>query len=202
MNWDSDHFKLVLRDGSWFTYLPCADGRCFWIGYEDANKNALHFERDAHLALRRLTASDRQGIQFQPDTQARISEARDTRANRITYEYNTAGCLERVHHADGQVEVYGYDSRHHMTSISVSSRSSEALHTLLTNEYDSMDRVVGQTLADGSIYRIDYFATIKDRVARVRVTEPSGHVLELANDTARTTPVRFPAAVGTSSQQN
>jgi len=69
-----------------------------------------------------------------------------------------------------------------------------------------MGRVVGQTLANGSIYRIDYFATIKDRVARARVTDPSGHVLGLANDedgyTVRTIPVRFPAALGTSPPQN
>jgi len=58
MTWDSGHFKLTQRDGSWSTYLPCADSRCFWIGYQDGNQNGLLFDRDAHRALRRLQASD------------------------------------------------------------------------------------------------------------------------------------------------
>jgi YD repeat-containing protein len=203
--WESDHFKLVLLDGSWFNYLPCDDGRCFWIGYQDVDKNALQFVRDTHLALWQLTASDGQGIKFQPDTQARIT-ARDTKGNHVTYEYNAAGCLERVHYADGQVEEYEYDSRHLMTSISAGSRANEKRHSVLKTDYEEMGRVARLTLADGSIYKIDYFATVKDRVARVRVTDPKGRVSDLAvNDdgyTVRTTPIRFPALAGTSAQEN
>lgn len=95
MTWDSGHFKLAERDGSWFTYLPCTDSRCFWIGYSDAQKNSLKFDRDGHLALQGLTASDGQGIQFQSDGQARIVEGKDTKGNRVTYTYDPTGCLAR-----------------------------------------------------------------------------------------------------------
>jgi Domain of unknown function (DUF6531) len=54
MTWDQGHFKLLARDGSWWTYLPCDDSRCFWTGFEDANKNGLRFERGGNLALQSL----------------------------------------------------------------------------------------------------------------------------------------------------
>ena len=199
MTWDSGHFKLTQRDGSWSTYLPCADSRCFWIGYQDGNKNGLLFDRDAHLALRRLQASDGQGIQFQADAQARIVEGTDTQGNRVSYEYDAAGCLSRIHRAHGQVELYSYDSGHHLTTISIISRLGEAPRTILINEYDSLGRVVGQTLPNGNTYKMQYLGAATGRIPHVKVSDPSGHILDLTISengyTARMTPVRFPAVV-------
>jgi YD repeat-containing protein len=197
MTWDQGHFKLLARDGSWWTYLPCGDSRCFWIGYEDANKNNLRFERDGNLALRRLSARDGQGLQLASDTQARIVEAIEFRGNRVSYEYDTAGCLSRVRRSDGREELYSYDAAHRMTAVSVSPRPGATPQSVLKIEYDSSGRAIRQVLPDGSAYTVQYVDVGKDHVREVKVTDPNGRVLDLViNDrdyTSSMKPVRFPA---------
>jgi YD repeat-containing protein len=200
MTWDHDHFKFLAHDGSWWTYLPCGDNRCFWIGFDDANKNSLKFERDSHLALQRLSASDGQGLQFVSDDRARMIEATDTRGNRVSYKYDPAGCLSRILRADGREEIYSYDSAHHMTVVSVSPRPGETPRSILKTEYDASGRAVRQVLPDGSTYMMECVDIGKDHVREVKVTDPGGRVLDVAiNDRDYTTmmkPVRFPAVAG------
>jgi len=38
MIWTANHFKLQFRDGSWSTFLPCNDGRCYWVGYSGCTR--------------------------------------------------------------------------------------------------------------------------------------------------------------------
>jgi YD repeat-containing protein len=90
----------------WSTYLPCADGRCYWTGYQDAKGNSLHIERAANLDLERVTWQDGQAITFQSDVQHRILDATDSRGNHVSYDYGGDGCLAQVHHADGQTTLY------------------------------------------------------------------------------------------------
>lgn len=206
MTWDSNHFKLSFRDGSWSTYLPCTDGRCYWIGHQDATGNALHFDRDAALNLNRLSSGDNQGIEFQYDTQRRVTNAIATNGAHVSYQYGATGCLEKVVRSDGVVTTYAYDSGHHMTSMSVARRSGESPSIVLVNEYDSSGRVTRQTLPNGKSYIIHYGATKDDHVAEVSVTEPSGRLLNIAiarNEfTVRTNTVRFPEAQQSNSPPN
>ena len=197
MTWDADHFKLTGRDGSWWTYLPCGDNRCFWTGFEDTDKKALRFERDAHLALLRLTASDGQGLNLSSDAQARVVGVKDSSGKQISYEYDNAGCLSRIRRSDGREEVYSYDAGHHMTAVSISPRPGESPRTILKNDYDSSGRIVRQILADGSTYRIEYLDIGRNHVREVKVTDPAGHTLDLTigdkDYTARSLLVRYPA---------
>jgi YD repeat-containing protein len=198
MTWDKDHFKLLARDGSWWTYLPCiSDSRCFWIGFEEANHNTLRFERDNHLALQRLLASDGQGLNFTSDPQARIVEAKDSRGNSVSYEYDAAGCLSRVRRSDGREEVYSYDAGHHMIAVAVSARSGEQPRNILKTDYDSAGRAVRQVLPDGSTYGMEYLDVRSNRVHEVKVTDPAGRTLDVViskrDYTASMKPVRFPA---------
>jgi YD repeat-containing protein len=197
MTWDRDHFKLLARDGLWWTYLPCSDSRCFWTGFEDADKNALRFDRDAHLALQRLTASDGQSLQFASDTQARIVEAKDSRGNSVSYEYDTAGCLSRIRRSDGREEIYSYDNGRRMTSVSISPRPGDPAKTILRTDYDAAGRVVRQVLPDGSTYRMEYIDVGRNHVREVKVTDPAGRLLDVtigdSDYTATMKPVRFPA---------
>ena len=196
MTWDTDHFKLALRDGSWFTYLPCNDGTCYWEGYEDSAKHELRFERDAHKNLQRLTASDGTGLQFQSDDQRRILRASDTTGHRVAYEYDPAGCLWRVHRADGIIETYTYDSGHRMTEVSIDRKGNPA-KTILTNRYDTSGRVSVLTLPDGQTYRIRYGPAMGNRVTVLTVTGPENQVMGISigenSYVARTTAVQFPA---------
>ena len=207
MTWDKDHFKLLARDSSWWTYLPCGDSRCFWIGFEDANKNTLTFERDNRLALQRLSASDGQGLTFASDAHARIAEAKDGRANHVSYEYDEAGCLSRVRRSDGREEVYSYDSGHHMIAAAVSPRPGERPRNILRTDYDSSGRAVQQVLPDGAAYKIEYLDVSREHVHEVKVTDPAGRTLDVVissrDYTASMKPVRFPAVgLGTSVAQS
>ncbi len=198
LTWDSDHFKLQYRDGSWSTFLPCEDARCYWNGYQDASGHVLVFDRDASLNLRRLTSSDNQGIEFQSDSQFRLIEGKDTSGNQVSYEYDAPGRLVRVSHTDGQVTLYSYDPAHRMTRMDVIRKPGEPPAMVFTNEYDALGRVARQTLADGSVYRMEYTAGTGNDITHVKLIEPSGRVLEIAcpsgdNYIVRANPVRFPA---------
>jgi YD repeat-containing protein len=113
--WDSGHFKVRYRDGSWATYLPCKDGRCFCSGYSDDRGRALRYDRDSSLALRRVSASGGAGIDFQSDEQQRITAADAGGGSHSSYEYDASGRLRRVLRGDGQITVYTYDTANRMT---------------------------------------------------------------------------------------
>jgi len=61
-------------------FFPCNDGRCYWVGYQDAQGNELHFSRGLNLELQRLDTKDKQGIEFQSDRQQRIVDGVERRA--------------------------------------------------------------------------------------------------------------------------
>jgi YD repeat-containing protein len=195
MTWDAGHFKLTARDGSSWTYLPCGDGRCFWIGFEDAKKKSLRFERDKNLALRGLIPTEGDSVSLLSDSQARATEA-TTSGRKTSYEYDPGGCLARVHRLDGRDEIYSYDSGHRIVAVSISLRPGAPPTSVLKTDYDSFGRVIRQVLADGSTYTIEYIQTGKDHVREVKVTAPDGHVLDTTiGDEAYTTinyPTRFP----------
>jgi YD repeat-containing protein len=198
LTWDSDHFKLQYRDGSWFTFLPCEDGRCYWNGYQDASSHSLNFERDASLNLRRLTASDSQGVEFQSDSEFRLTQGTDTSGNQVTYKYDAPGRLVRVSHSDGQKTLYDYDSAHRMTRMEVGRHPGDSPQAIFKNEYDALGRVTHQALADGSEYRMEYTLGAGNRIHHVKLIEPSGRVLAIdcpsENDyIVRANPIRFPA---------
>jgi YD repeat-containing protein len=196
--WDTDHFKLQYRDSSWSTFLP--DGYCYWSGYQDFSGHVLRFERDAALNLTRLTASDQQGIEFQSDPQHRLSEGKDTSGNQVTYEYDPPGRLVRVSRSNGRVTLYTYDDAHRMTSMAVIGEAGGSPVPVFTNEYDSSGRVIRQTLGDGSVYTEEYTKAPRSDRNNVKITEPSGRVLEITRPSdydyiVHTTPVRFPAVL-------
>jgi YD repeat-containing protein len=197
MTWEVNRFKLRLRDGSWSTFLGCNDGRCYWDGYQDAQGNALHFTRGPRLQLLRLSAKDNQGIEFQSDAQQRIVDGVDTKRSHVSYTYSEDGCLTEVHRADGQTTLYTYDAAHHMTSISVLRKGGAVARRILTNEYDATGRIIRQTLADGSVYEIQYGPVINAHAVSVDLKEPSGRILHLhlyeSSYKARTDSIKYPA---------
>jgi YD repeat-containing protein len=197
MVYEDGHYKLNYRDGSWSTFLNCTDGRCYWNGHQDAAGHLLRFDRDASLNLRSLDASDGQGVAFASDNQFRLIDAKDTRGNHVSYQYDVPGRLVYVQHADGQVTLYTYDSGHRVTRMSVIHKPGEDPAVVFTNEYDNRGRVVRQTLADGGVYQFEYTSGSDNQNKHIKVTEPSGRVLEVSRPsdydyTVRATPVRFP----------
>lgn len=199
MTWGAGRFQLRYRDGSKSTFLPCSgtDATCYWVGYQDADGNALHFERGPRLELRELTASDHQGISLKSDDKGRIIEVTATDGQHVSYTYDASGCLTRVSRADGQVTLYEYDPGHHMTSVSVVRKVGAPPETILTNEYDAQGRVVKQTLAGGRSYEMQYLAARGTYTSEMDLTDPSAQVARIRIGdnawVARVKPVRFQA---------
>jgi YD repeat-containing protein len=181
LTWAGDHYKLQYRDGAWSTFLPCDNAvYCYWTGYQDAQGNSLRFDRGPNRELRQLTASDNQGITFQLDDQHRTTTAKASDGSQVSYEYDAAGCLVRVHRADGQKTLYEYDQAHHMTSMSVIRQSGEEPEVVLTNKYDSRGRVITQTLKGIGSFHVEYVADTAGQSSQVKVTTPSGGVLNIS----------------------
>ena len=181
LKWSGGHYKLEYRDGAWSTFLPCDNAvYCYWTGYQDAQGNSLRFDRGPNRELRQLTASDNQGITFHLDEQHRTAKAEASDGSQVSYDYDAAGCLARVHRADGQETLYEYDPAHHMTSMSVISSPGASQETILKNEYDSRGRVITQTLKGVGSFHMEYVSNTAGYSSRVRVTLPSGEVLDIS----------------------
>ena len=198
MTWETTHFKLQYRDGTWSTYLACGDYQCFWTGYQDAKGSTLRFERNKQLVLQSLTASDEQRVDFELDDHGRAVQLTASNGKKVMYEYNSDGCLERVTRTDGQVTLYGYDARHRMTSVAVARNPRETPQMLVTNEYDSSGRLIRHTVTGVGIYQIEYLSVTGSITNELRITDPEGLVWNIVftddGYTARTLPVRYPAA--------
>jgi YD repeat-containing protein len=196
MTFDSGQLKLVYRDGEWFKFRACTNNPCFWLGYQDVQGHPLTFDRDQDGDLHGLTSSDNQGVTFQTGSQHRLAEGTDTGGNHVTYTYDVPGRLVRVTHADGQVTLYTYDLEHRMTSLSVIRHPGDLPATILRNEYDSAGRIVHQTLSGIGEYRMEYTMGSSNEATHVKVTEPSGRVLEITRPgdyAVHAAPVRFAA---------
>jgi YD repeat-containing protein len=198
MAWDAGQLKLVRRDGEWFKFRACTNDLCFWLGYQDWQGHTLTFDRDDAGDLHRLTASDNQGIEFKNGPSHRMAEGKDSSGNLVSWAYDFPGRLVRVTHADGQVTLYSYDLEHRMTKLAVIRRPCDSPVTILSNEYDSAGRVARQTLADVGVYRMEYTMGSNNEATHVKLTEPSGRIVEITHPyrnayVVRTTPVRFPA---------
>jgi YD repeat-containing protein len=197
MTWDAGHSKLSARDGSSWTYLPCSDGRCFWTGFEDAEKKTIRFDRDKNLALHGLIPTEGGSVSLLSDSHARVTRATIESGRKTSYEYDPEGCLTRVHRFDGRDEIYSYDSGHRTVAVSISLRPCAPPAPVLKTDYDSSGRAIRQVLGDGSTYTIQYLENGKDHVREVKVIAPDGHALDtiIGNDAYTTIkyPTRFSA---------
>ena len=200
ISWDGDHYKLQYRDGAISTLLPCPSTlqRCYWNSYKDAKGHSLQFDRGPFRELRRLTASDGQGISFELDDKRRTVAATDTNGKRVAYEYDAAGCLAKVSRADGEVALYKYDAGHRMTSFSVIRQPGASPQTVLSAQYDSQGRVIEISLDGMGAWKIQYLASEEGHAASWKITSPQGRVsaIKIVGGgkfyTAHSSTVRFP----------
>ncbi|HEY6972173.1 MAG TPA: DUF6531 domain-containing protein [Candidatus Angelobacter sp.] len=197
MTWEGSLLKLQYRNGSRSTFLSCGDATCFWTAYQDAQGNALRFDRDEKRSLHSLTSSNNQKLDFDLDSQRRITRIKASNGKSLYYSYDEAGRLVQVTRADGRITTYSYDSRNRMTQVEVARTLNHAPQRLITNEYDSYGRVVKATVADVGVYQFRYLSWVGNRTGEVSMTDPTGRVWNISltdeDYTARTLPIRFPA---------
>ncbi len=118
---------------------------------EDRNGNGLDLIRSGGLLSRIIQPGGRE-IQLAYDGASRISRLTDPLGRTVRYLYDSNGMLSTVIDPEGGLTRYRYDNLKRMTTIT------DARGILfLSNEYDSNDRVIQQTNAEGGVYQFLYF---------------------------------------------
>jgi YD repeat-containing protein len=155
--------RIVWRDHGWD--LRCLDGTVYRFG----DGRPLQYIRDRYGNTTAITWSqglsgDGAGgygrivrvdsphgrwIAFTYDTSDRITEAQDNLGRSVQYTYDGSGRLATVTDVASGVTSYTYDTSHRMLTI-----TDPRGITYLTNQYDSGGRVVLQTQADSSTFRV------------------------------------------------
>jgi len=168
----SDQWVVTKKDGTVLTFpAPFTGAKTpqqeAIIGYQDRNGNKLTFSRDANSNLTQITSPNGRYIQFTLDPAGRITQATDNIGRIVRYAYDGGGRLTQVTDANGGITTYAYDGNNNMLSIT-DPRGIQ----YLTNQYDSNNRVVTQTLADGSVYQISYTLDSNGNVSQATVKDP------------------------------
>jgi RHS repeat-associated protein len=178
--WNGNGWTLTRRDGFLYKFPDGFNSsraqQNAVLSITDRNGNALNFTRDAKGDLTQVTSPNGRWIQFTYDTNLRITQAQDNIGRTVQYSYDTGGRLTQVTDPNGGVWKYTYDASNNMTSL-VDARNI----TVLQNQFDSQNRVIVQTLADGvSTYHFSYnptpCTTNCSGIWETDVTDPNGSV--------------------------
>lgn len=145
---------LKRKDGAILTF-PVSDTASTpqqeaMIGYRDRYGNALAFTRDGNSNLTKLVSPNGRYIQFTLDSSGRITQATDNIGRVVKYAYDAGGRLSSVTDANGGLTTYTYDASNNMVTLT----DARLIKRIVSNQYDSNNRLIMQTLAAGSTYQI------------------------------------------------
>jgi YD repeat-containing protein len=176
IRWDWPGYKLVDSRGKTY-YFP--DGnvqrpeQAALVGIRDRQGNALGLERNPAGNLIHAASSTGGRLNFQYDSQNRITRVQDAGGDKFDYTYDSGGCLASVRDADGRVTQYLYDAHNRMTEVLQDGSS------ILQNEYDEGSRVIRQTLSGGRTYNFNYTLDRKGEPVAVEVRDSGGITLQI-----------------------
>ena len=176
IRWDWPGWKLVDSSGKTY-YFP--DGnvqrpeQAALVGIRDRQGNALGLERNPAGNLIHAASSTGGRLNFQYDSQNRITRVQDAGGDKFDYSYDSAGRLASVRDADGRVTQYLYDANNRMTAVLQNGSS------ILQNEYDEGSRVIRQTLSGGRTYTFKYTLDREGEPVAVEVRDSGGLTLQV-----------------------
>jgi YD repeat-containing protein len=171
ISWNGRAFELATTTGSVYTFSN--GGLLESIRDRFGNEIALFRTNGVLGEITRVQASSGRWLSFDIDPlSTRTRAVSDQSGRSVTYDYDGAGRLWKVHDATGGITEYGYDA-----SGRLQTAKDPRLITWLTNHYDSNGRVDQQTLADGtSTYHFGYITDANGKVTQTDVTNPRGYV--------------------------
>jgi len=155
ITWNGAGWNLTLRNGTVYIF-PDGSGatipqQAALIGIRDRYGNTVSLTRDSNHNLTQITTPNNRWIQFTYDSSQRITQALDNIGRTVSYAYDSSGRLSTVTDAKGGTTTYTYDSNSNMLTI-----TDPRGITYLTNQYDSNNRIMKQTMADGSTFQFAY----------------------------------------------
>jgi YD repeat-containing protein len=166
------------------------------IGLRDRYGNALTFTRDNNSNLTQITSPNGRYIQFTLDSGGRITQATDSAGRVVSYAYDGSGRLITVTDAKGGITTYTYDG----SSSNMLTVKDPRGVVYLTNQYDSNNRVIKQTLADSSTFQFAYIVDGQNNVTQATLTDQRGYIRQTAFNSSGYT-LTNTLAVGTPQQQ-
>jgi RHS repeat-associated protein len=171
-------WNLTLKDGTVFVFGENAPLQAIRDRY--GNQITLTRTNGQSGNITQVSATGGRWIKLTYDTSNRIIQAQDNVGRTVGYHYDANGRLEQVTDANGGVTTYGWGT---CTGTPVPPTCNQILSitdprnkVVLTNQYDTNQRVKTQTLADGtSTYTFSYTLT-NGSVTKTDITDPNGFV--------------------------
>lgn len=125
------------------------DENGYLLSITDRNGYALYFEYEESL-LKRVRATENRWIEFYYNSEMLLTDVKDSVGRTVEYIY-IDGILRKAVSADGYFEIYTYDDKGYLSSIT----DSEGI-CYLKNEFDQDGRVLKQFFPDGNSMSYSY----------------------------------------------
>jgi RHS repeat-associated protein len=155
ISWNGNGWNLTMTNGTVYVfpdgYLATRAQLSALIAIHDRYNNTLSISRDSNGNITQITTPNGRWVKFTYDSSYRITQAQDNINRTVGYAYDSGGRLTSYTDANGGTTAYTYDSNSNMTSIT----DTRGIR-YITNQYDSNNRVIVQTMADGSTYQFSY----------------------------------------------
>lgn len=162
-------WTMTLKDGTRYVFYNRRDPNLIAIIDRYGNQLTLGYSASAQLAT--ITSSNGRYVSLSYDTSGRVSQMQDHTGRTWTYSYTAAGYLKSATYPDGNTESYDYDSQNRMRMV-----TDPRGNTMVTNTYDTNNRVSQQTYADGTTNTFDYTVNAAGQVTQTNVTDENGNV--------------------------
>ncbi len=183
ISWNGTGWTLAFKNGSTWKF---GDGfsaalpeQGALLSMSDRYGNTTTMDRDTSTGrLLKVTSPSGRWISLTYDPSNRVTQALDNSGRAFGYSYDAGGRLTDVTDPMGGHLRYEYDANNQLLT----------LHDLrgilfLTNQYDTLGRVVSQVLADGATYYFTYAIDANGNILQTDVTDPRGNVRRYSFDT-------------------
>jgi YD repeat-containing protein len=179
--WNGDGWTLTFRGGRRFRFPEAYLAKNYAQGapleMQEADGRKTELRRDKKRNLQEAISPSGRKITFGYDDFDRITEAGDGSGNVRKYSYDSTGHLATVSDASHLLYRFEYSRLLHLEGYDpylMTGITDGNWNVLLRNTYRDGSRVYEQKLANGDVYRYEYFLDKQNQVVESIVTLPDG----------------------------